>query len=108
MSVVSESVRATLVARAEERCEYCHLPMRGQVAAFPVDHVTPRNSAGTTTLDNLALACPATTVASGNTRTVSIRCPASPADCSTHARTHEPTTSSGPKNRQAFSKRKHR
>jgi hypothetical protein len=58
MSVVSETVRASVIARAEQRCEYCHLPMRGQVATFPVDHVTPRSNAGTTTLDNLALACP--------------------------------------------------
>lgn len=58
MSVVSESVRAQIVVRAQERCEYCHLPTRGQVATFPIDHIVSRNSGGPTTLDNLALACP--------------------------------------------------
>jgi HNH endonuclease len=58
MTFISETVRAAVVARAEERCEYCHLPTRGQVATFPVDHVTPRSSGGATSLDNLALACP--------------------------------------------------
>jgi hypothetical protein len=28
------------------------------VAVFPIDHVSPRSSGGTTLLDNLALACP--------------------------------------------------
>jgi len=58
VSVVSEEVRAVLIARAEGRCEYCHLPTQGQIARFPVDHVLPRNSGGPTELDNLALACP--------------------------------------------------
>ena len=58
MSVVSETLRAEVVARAGERCEYCHLPIRGQVATFPVDHLRPRSSAGATALENLALACP--------------------------------------------------
>jgi HNH endonuclease len=58
MSVVSEATRQAVVIRAQERCEYCHLPMRGQVATFPIDHVRPRSSDGPTILDNLALACP--------------------------------------------------
>src|SRR5262245_14542102 len=58
MSVVSESLRAATVARAGERCEYCHLPTRGQVATFPIDHVCPRISGGLSILENLALACP--------------------------------------------------
>jgi 5-methylcytosine-specific restriction endonuclease McrA len=58
MSAISETMRATVVARAMDRCEYCHLPTRGQVATFPIDHVTPRSSSGDTILDNLALACP--------------------------------------------------
>lgn len=32
--------------------------MRGQIATFPVDHLTPRSSGGLTVLANLALACP--------------------------------------------------
>ena len=58
MSVVSGTARATIVARAGNRCEYCHLPTRGQVATFPVDHILPRHLSGETVLDNLALACP--------------------------------------------------
>jgi len=58
MSVVPDTVRAAVVARAGQRCEYCRLPTRGQVATFPIDHVVPRSRDGATTLDNLALACP--------------------------------------------------
>jgi HNH endonuclease len=36
----------------------CRLPIRGQIATFPVDHPTPRSSGGLTVLANLALACP--------------------------------------------------
>lgn len=58
MTAFSDEVRAAVVARAVGRCEYCHLPTRGQVATFPIDHVLPRSSGGETVLDNLALACP--------------------------------------------------
>lgn len=58
MSAFSPARRAEVTARAGHRCEYCHLPTRGQVAAFPIDHVIPRNAGGTTALDNLALTCP--------------------------------------------------
>lgn len=58
MSAFSDSRRAEVTARAGHRCEYCHLPTRGQVATFPIDHVIPRTAGGTTALDNLALTCP--------------------------------------------------
>ena len=58
MSAFSDVRRAEVAARAAHRCEYCHLPTRGQVATFPVDHIVPRRSGGTTDLDNIALACP--------------------------------------------------
>lgn len=58
MTVFSDEVRDAVSARASDRCEYCHLPTRGQVATFPIDHVLPRSSGGETVLDNLALACP--------------------------------------------------
>jgi hypothetical protein len=58
MSVAPGPMRAAVVARAGQRCKYCHLPTQGQVGTFPIDHVTPRSLAGPTTLDNLALACP--------------------------------------------------
>jgi hypothetical protein len=39
MSVVSDAVREVIVVRAGHRCEYCHLPTRGQVATFPIDGI---------------------------------------------------------------------
>jgi hypothetical protein len=58
MTIFSDEMRAAVGARADDRCEYCHLPTRGQVATFPIDHVLPLSSGGETILDNLALACP--------------------------------------------------
>lgn len=58
MSAFSPVRRAEVAARAGHRCEYCHLPTRGQVATFPIDHITPRHAGGTTAPDNLALTCP--------------------------------------------------
>lgn len=58
MTAFSDELRIAVVARAGECCEYCHLPKRGQVATFPLDHVEPRSRGGETHLNNLALACP--------------------------------------------------
>lgn len=58
MSAFSQSRRAEVAARAGHRCEYCHLPSRGQVATFPIDHIKPRTAGGATDLSNLALTCP--------------------------------------------------
>jgi hypothetical protein len=58
VSFIPDGIRAAVVARAGHRCEYCHLPTRGQVATFPVDHLIPRSNGGPTELANLALACP--------------------------------------------------
>jgi hypothetical protein len=58
VSVVDDATRAILEARAGYRCEYCRLPLRGQVAAFPVDHIIPRMRDGPSNMDNLAVACP--------------------------------------------------
>ncbi len=58
MSVVSDALRAVVEERAGHRCEYCHLPTRGQVATFPVDHAIPQSDGGLTEPDNLVLACP--------------------------------------------------
>ena len=43
--------------RAESRCEYCRLPASVYPLPFHVDHIIARQHGGTTTLDNLALAC---------------------------------------------------
>ncbi len=50
-------LRRRVVARALGRCEYCRLSQEGQEARFHVDHIVPRAAGGTTSLDNLALAC---------------------------------------------------
>jgi hypothetical protein len=58
LTIISENLRRQVIARAGGRCEYCRLPVDGQVATFPVDHVVPRTRNGHTVLSNLALACP--------------------------------------------------
>jgi hypothetical protein len=57
MSDISASLRADVVHRAAERCEYCGLSQYGQEAVFHIDHVTPKAAGGSTNFDNLALAC---------------------------------------------------
>lgn len=58
MSVHIPAVLAReVVARADNRCEYCGLSQLGQEATFHVDHVQPVAAGGATALDNLALAC---------------------------------------------------
>jgi HNH endonuclease len=56
VSVADAATRAAVEQRAEFRCEYCRLPVRGQIATFPIDHPMPRSSGGPTVLANLALA----------------------------------------------------
>ena len=58
MSKIPLRIRQAVAERAAKRCEYCQLPVTGQVATFPVDHVVPESRSGPTALDNLALACP--------------------------------------------------
>jgi hypothetical protein len=58
MTVFSHARRVDVVDRAGHRCEYCHLPTRGQVATFPIDHVIPRSAGGSNDSTNLALTCP--------------------------------------------------
>jgi hypothetical protein len=57
MTLFSDEVRAAVAARAGDRCEYRHLPTRGQVATFPIGHIEPRSVGGETAMPNLALAC---------------------------------------------------
>lgn len=45
------------IQRAGDRCEYCGLSQAGQAATFHIDHIIPVVAGGTTTEDNLALAC---------------------------------------------------
>ena len=57
MSDLPATIRAAVVLRAANRCEYCRLWQAGQEAAFHVDHVMPRAAGGPTAVENLALAC---------------------------------------------------
>lgn len=53
MSDLTSEVRR----RARGRCEYCHLPQAAFRRPFHVEHIVARQHGGTTTLENLALAC---------------------------------------------------
>lgn len=51
------ALRAAVVERAQNRCEYCGLSQVRQEATFHVDHVVPRIAGGGTEASNLALSC---------------------------------------------------
>ena len=57
MTAISPRLRALVVRRAGNRCEYCGLSQVGQEAAFHIDHVVSQSNGGQSTADNLALAC---------------------------------------------------
>jgi len=57
VSDISPSLRAAVVRRADNLCEYCGLSQAGQEATVHIDHVVPRAAGGETIADNLALAC---------------------------------------------------
>jgi len=54
---VPDFLRRKVIARADNRCEYCGLAQAGQEAVFHVDHIHPSSLGGPTDLENLALAC---------------------------------------------------
>jgi hypothetical protein len=43
--------------RANGRCEYCRVRQRDSLYAHEIDHIIPEKHRGTTTSDNLCLAC---------------------------------------------------
>ncbi len=57
MAVVSETLRAQVVAQAGGFCEYCRYPEAFNSGRFAVDRILPRARGGADNLDNLALAC---------------------------------------------------
>jgi hypothetical protein len=57
MSYIPAFLRRLVIKRAAGRCEYCRLSQAGQEATFHIDHIMPLAKGGTTTADNLALAC---------------------------------------------------
>lgn len=57
MPRVSEELRALVVERARDRCEYCLSPATYATQRFSVEHVLPRAKGGQNAFENLALAC---------------------------------------------------
>ncbi len=57
MTNIPVMIRAAVIMRARELCEYCRLAQVGQEAAFHIDHVIPTVAGGSTSEGNLALAC---------------------------------------------------
>jgi len=49
--------RQLVQRRANNRCEYCHLPQAGHTERFSIDHVVPSKHGGDDSSSNLALAC---------------------------------------------------
>jgi hypothetical protein len=54
---VTAADRALVRTRAHERCEYCRCPERFAVDQFSIEHIVPRARGGSSSVDNLALAC---------------------------------------------------
>ncbi len=57
MANLSALLRSAVTARAQGRCEYCHLPEEFGFASYEVDHVIAEQHGGKTELENLAYAC---------------------------------------------------
>jgi hypothetical protein len=57
LNSIPAGLRRLVAFRASDRCEYCGLAQERQEATFHIDHIVPRVAGGTTTADNLALAC---------------------------------------------------
>ena len=51
------TLRHTVEQRAKGCCEYCQSPAKYSTQRFSLEHIIPRSQGGTTSLDNLALAC---------------------------------------------------
>lgn len=57
MSYVSSRLRALVIARARESCEYCRVHADYAAFVHEIDHVIAQQHGGATTSDNLAYAC---------------------------------------------------
>jgi hypothetical protein len=55
---VPAALRQAVIERAAGRCEYCLYPQEMSFLAFEMEHIVAEKHGGTTTPDNLALACP--------------------------------------------------
>lgn len=57
MTYIPESLRRLVYERANERCEYCHLPNRSAIKSHEVDHIRAEKHGGRTDANNLCLSC---------------------------------------------------
>jgi len=55
---IPDSLRSAVAKRADFRCEYCRRPESDSFLRYQADHILSRKHGGTTTLENLAFACP--------------------------------------------------
>jgi len=55
---IPAALRQLVRERAQGRCEYCLYPEEMSFLPFEVEHIIAEKHGGTTTADNLALACP--------------------------------------------------
>ena len=54
---VSPQLRLKVAERAKYCCEYCRIPEAATFAVHEIDHIIAEKHSGSTTEDNLALAC---------------------------------------------------
>ena len=54
---ISVALRRQVYERAEGCCEYCRIPEAATFAVHEIDHIIAEKHGGSTTEDNLALAC---------------------------------------------------
>src|SRR5579871_6465788 len=54
---ISARLRRAVMARAQERCEYCRSPERFSLDSFTIDHIQPITAGGSDDMENLAFAC---------------------------------------------------
>lgn len=57
MTYIPEALRQQVIERARQYCEYCYIHQQDSLYAHEVDHIIPVKHRGTTTEDNLCLAC---------------------------------------------------
>jgi len=55
---VPAELRRFVVERANNCCEYCLYPQEASLLAFEIEHIVAEKHGGSTTVDNLAFACP--------------------------------------------------
>ena len=54
---VPDAIRAAVSLRAQQRCEYCHVPEGAVLWPHEADHIIAEQHGGQTDWDNLAFAC---------------------------------------------------